>query len=508
MSASREKKKRFEERSDGTEKRQVRAREDFKTKKRKKLIGTIAAVVVVVLIVVGVVFNSNLFYTGVPAVKVGNTGYTTADFNYEYFNTYYNYYSSLYNSYGSYAAMFLDTSQPLNKQQYSEELTWADYFEEQAFDQLQQMTILNDLADAEGWELSAEQKAEIDANIDSIKTSAVNNNYSDYRAYIRALYGKGFTEERLRKLLEKSYRATYYSQHLHEKWTESYTDAELDEYYDSVSDDYDLVTFMAYTVNAVTDEENGIDEAAALAQAKDIANEILAARDKATFADAVYRFAPEDEKSKYEKEDACLYRYAAPAGINNTEWRSWLTDKARQTGDTTLVEFSTGYHVLLFLDRNDNSYQLANFRGITINVEKDDDSGEITDVTRAAAKETVDAILAAYNEDPTEENFATLADQYDESGEGMVGGLYENVILGQLASAEVEECVFGGTSVGEVQVIEGDDLYYVLYPLESGERYDRFIAENAKASQQYTDTVEAAKANYPVKTTFAFRFTK
>ena len=508
MSASREKKKRFEERSDGVEKRQVRAKEDFKSKKRKKLITTIVAIVVVVLLVVAVVFNSNLFYTGVTAVKVGNTNYTTSDFNYEYFNTYYNTYTSLQNSYGSYAAMFLDTSQPLNKQQYSEELTWDEYFEDQAFRQLQQMTMLNDMADAEHWELDAAQKAEIEANIDSIKTAAINNNYSDYRAYIRALYGKGLTEDRLRSLLQKSYRATYYTNYLLDKWQNSYTEAELDEYYDSVCNDYDLISFMEYTVEGTVDEDSDIDAATAMAQAKDIANEIASARDKATFADAVYRYAPEDEKSQYEKEDACLHRYAAPAGINNTEWRSWLTDPERQAGDTTVLEYSEGYYVLLFLDRNDNSYNLANFRGITINVETDADSGEITEATRAAAQETVDAILAAFAEDPTEEKFAALADEYDMSGEDLDGGLYENVIMGQLASEEVEKHVFSGTSVGEVQTVYSDGKYYITYALESGERYDRYIAKYFKSNQQYSDALDAAEANYPVKTTFAFKFAK
>ena len=508
MSASREKKKRFEERSDGTEKRQVRAKEDFKSKKRKKLIGTIAVIVVVVLIVLGVVFNSNLFYTGVTAVKVGGTGYTTADFNYEYFNTYYNTYTSMVNTYGSYASMFLDTTQPLSKQQYSDTVTWEEYFEEQAFSQLQQMTILNDLADAEGWELTAEEKKEIDANIDSLKTAAASNNYSDYRAYIRALYGKGFTEDRLRKLLEKSYRATYYSQYLHDKWADSYTEAELDEYYDTICDDYDLVSFMEYTVEGTVDEDSEIDAATAMAQAKDIANEIASARDQATFADAVYRYAPEDEKEDYEDEDACLRRLKSPSSISAPNWRTWLTDQARQPGDTTILDFNNGYDVLLFLERNDNAYELANFRGITLYVEEDADSGEITDATRAAAQETVDAILAAFAEDPTEENFAALADQYDESGEGKVGGLYENVDMGQLASREVEDCVFGGASVGQVQTIEGDNLYYVLYPLESGERYDHYLAKNLKGSEQYTSTIDAAIADYPVKTTFAYRFAK
>ncbi|MBR5224424.1 MAG: hypothetical protein IKV90_02025, partial [Clostridia bacterium] len=51
-----------------------------------------------------------------------------------------------------------------------------------------------------------------------------------------------------------------------------------------------------------------IDAATAMTQAKDTANEIASARDKATFADAVYRFAPEDEKAQYEKEMAQYQR--------------------------------------------------------------------------------------------------------------------------------------------------------------------------------------------------------
>ncbi len=508
MSASREKKKRFEERSDGTEKRQVRAKESFQTQKRKKLITGIVIAVVAVLIILGVVFNSNLFYTGVTAVKVGPARYTTADFNYEYFNTYYNTYTNLSNSYGSYASMFLDTSKPLDEQQYSETQTWESFFEEQAFDQLKQLTVLNDMADAEGWELTADQKYEIDSQIDALKSAAASNNYSDYRAYLRALYGKGITEKRLRSLLEKSYRATYYSQYLSDKWKASYTDAELDEYYDTVSNDYDLVSFMAYTVNAQADEEAGIDAETAKAQAKEIATEIADARDKATFADAVYNYAPEDVKADYEKEDACLRRLVPPAGISNEEWRAWLTDPARQAGDTTTLEFSTGYYVLLFLERNDNSYDLANFRGITITVENDAESGEITDATRAAAQQTVDEIMAAYNADPTEDNFAALADQYDTSGEGRVGGLHENVIMGELASVEVEDFVFSGAESGTVSTVYSDNKYYITYALESGERYDRFIAKNLKASGQYTDTMAAADADYPISTTLAFKFAK
>ena len=509
MSASREKKKRFEERSDGTEKRQVRAKEDFKSKKRKKLITTIVAIVVVVLLVVGLVFNSNLFYTGVPALKIGGTSYTASDFNYEYYNTFYNTYTELSNTYGSYVSLFMDPSSPLDKQQYSETVTWDQYFEEQAIEHLKQMTILNDMADAEGWDLSAEQKAEVDNNIESLKSAAASNNYTDYRAYIRALYGRGLTEKRLRNLLERSYRASYYSTYLADKWMASYTDAELDEYYDSVRQEYDLITFMAYRADGSVGEDSELDGDAAMDEAKNIATEISAARDQATFAEAVYRFAPEDEKEDYADPDACLHRYVAPSGISNTDWREWLTAPERVEGDTTVLEYSTGYYTLLFLGRNGNDYELANFRGITINVEKDAESGEITDATRSAAQEIVDTILAAYEADPTEENFAALADQYDTSGEGRVGGLHENVILGELASKELEDFVFGGSAqAGDVETVYSDGKYYITYLLAGGERYDHYIAKNLKENDQYQAAIDAADADYPVETTFAYRFAK
>ncbi len=509
MSASREKKKRFEERSDGTEKRQVRAKADAGAKKRKQIITTAAVVVVVVLLVVGIIFNSNLFYTGVPALKVGNTGYTASDFNYEYYNTYYNTYTSMSDMYGSYVSMILDPSTPLDEQNYSETMTWADYFEDQAITQLQQMTILNDMADKEGWTLSSEQLREIDANIEGLKTGAAANNYTDYRAYIRALYGKGFTEKRLRALLEKSYRATYYSQYLADKWMNSYTEEQLSEYYDSVRSEYDLISYMTYFVDGSVPEDSELDADTAMAQASDAANEIASARDQAAFAAAVYDFAPEESKETYADEDACLRRLTAPASITNSEWKSWLTDPARAAGDTTVIASGTGYQVLLFLERNGNEYKLANFRGITIQVETDETTGEITEATREKAKATVDEILAAFNEDPTEDKFASLADQYDTTGEAGAGGLYQNVVMGQLASREVEAYVFDEATVpGTVETFYEDGRYYVTYPLEPGEQYNLFIAKNRMAEEQYNSDIEAAKADYPVDTTFAFRFTK
>lgn len=509
MSASREKKKRFEERAEGTEKRQTRAKTDYSAKKRKKLIGTVVAVVVVLLLITAFVFNSNLFYTGVAAVKVGDTKYTAADFNYEYFNTFYNTYDNIANTYGSYASLLLDTQKPLDEQNYSETQTWQDYFEEQAFTQLQQMAMLNDLAKAEGWELDAAQLQEIEANIDAVKTSAVSNGYSDYRAYLRALYGKGITEPRLRNLLRQSFNATYYSQYLIDKWMNAYTEDELSEYYDGVRNDYDQVSYMSYFVDGSVPEGSELDADTALSQARDIANEIASAGDQATFADAVYQYAPEDQKANYADADACLTRLATPSMISDTTWKTWLMDSERQSGDTTVFAGENGFNVLLFLERDGNEYKTANFRGITVTVATDEETGEITDATRAAAEATVDIIMESFNEDPTEQRFADLANLYDMSGQQLDGGLYADTVKGQTSVREMEDFLFDeNTAVGDVKTFYEDGVYYVVYALERGEQYNLLLAKNLKASDQYNSIIEEARASYPVETLFAYRFTK
>ena len=496
MSASREKRIRFEERAEGKEKRQIRAKDNQKTARRKKLITTVAIAVIVVVLVLLVVVNSTLFYTGVPALKIGGSRYTAADFNYEYFSNYYQTYSSISNTYGEYASMLLDPSQPLNKQYYSETETWADYFEGNALTQLQQMTILNDMAEKEGWTLSAEQSAEIEDNLNQLKTDAVNQGYSDYKSYLQALYGKGMTEKIIRELLQKSFKATYYSQDLVERWKAAATDEEKQAYYDDVQSSYNLITYMLYHVDGSPNDEEGIDSETAMLAAKNTADEIASAVDQITFADAVRRLAPEAQKADYESDDACLKRNAAPSNID-TNYRSWLTDTARQFGETTVIQGSSGYDVVMFLESNDNRFKLVNYRGIVISVGTDDE-GRVTDATMKEARDTVDAIMEEFNADPTEDTFAKLANEYN--GTSTLGGLQEGVVMGTLANRELEEYLFDESArqPGDIYTFYDNKNYYIAYFVGYGEQYNLRIAENLMAEEQYTGMIESATDEYAV----------
>ena len=506
MSASREKRIRFEERAEGKEKRQIRAKDNRKVARRKKLITTAAVAVIVIVLVLLVVVNSTLFYTGVPALRIGDSRYTAADFNYEYFTSYYQTYSNIASTYGDYASMLLDTSKPLNKQYYSETETWADYFEGNALTQLQQMSILNDMAKKEGWTLSAERSADIEANINQVKTDAVSQGYTDYKAYLQALYGKGMTEKLLRELLQKSFTATYYSQDLVDRWKAAATDEEKQAYYDDVQSSYNLITFMMYHVDGSPNDEEGIDSETAMLAAKNTADEIASAVDQITFADAVRRHAPEAERANYESDDACLTRNASPTAID-ANYRSWLTDTARQFGETTVVQGTNGYDVIMFLEANDNRFKLVNYRGIVISVATDEE-GRVTDDAMKQAQETVDAIMEEFNADPTEETFAKLANEYN--GSSTNGGLQENVVMGTLANHDLEQYLFDESArqPGDIYSFYSDKSFYIAYFVGYGDQYNLRIAENLMAEEQYTGLIEGAKEDYAIKKLFAFRFTK
>lgn len=497
MSASREKKIRFEERAEGTEKRQVRAVDTRKAAKRKRIITTAAVAVVVVILVVAVVFNSTLFYTGLNAVKIGDWNLNATDVNYEYYSRFYNTYETIYETYGEYASLLLDPKTPLDKQQYSEEQTWAEFFEEGALSQLQQMAILNDMADKEGWSLGADQTAEINSTIDSLKTQAVNNGYNDYKAYLRALYGKGITEDTLRTHLRNSLRATYYSNELVERWKDSFSDAEKQAYYDDVRTDYNLLSYMFCYISGEADDENGIDADTALANAKAVADEVASASDADVFFEILSSIDPTATLEN------CTASYIDPSNLSG-EAKTWLTDAEREYGDTKIISTGDGYNVLLFLESNDNRFNMVDFDAIVITVGTDEE-GNINDTYLTKAKETVDEIQTAYEEDPTAENFSDLMALYN--ADTTIGGSHANVVPGRTGISEIDSFLFDEPhEEGDIGCIYKSGAFYIVRYAGTGEQYNLFIAENLMAQDQYAGMLESAEADYPIVKKFAYRF--
>ena len=125
-------------------KMQRRQEEEKKAKKEKAIIktGCILAVIICVCIAAWKFYDNYQEKHG-PYITVGDHEIQKAEFDYYYYSSL----NSFASTYGSYLSYFgLDTSKPLDQQQYSDTMTWDDYFQQQAVNQLKNVYALTDEA--------------------------------------------------------------------------------------------------------------------------------------------------------------------------------------------------------------------------------------------------------------------------------------------------------------------------------------------------------------------------
>lgn len=508
MSASQEKKKRRELKAETPEVTKAKKKE-AKNKTAKKTIITIVVIVVVIALIFAIVWNSALFYTGVNALSIGNWKYNAAEYNYFFNNRLYANYETIYNTYGDYTYLLLDLNKPLTEQDYSEEQTWAERIKEETLDRMQQLSMLNDAAAAEGWKLSPEQAQEVQTAVDSVKSSAANIGYS-LKAYLNAYYGKYLTEDLFRELVTKETIAKYYAIEQIDRL--SFTDEELDARYAENASDYDLVTYYGYTASGAADEENGIDEDTAMNRAYEAATAIAGAATEESFAELVYNYAPDDYKDLYKDPDYCRHENVPPANLAGDAGK-WLTDPAREYGDTTVIENDNGYSVYMYVESNDNSYELRSFRVLLCLAATDGDTGTVTTDTVAAAKSEADAFYADWLADPTEDHFAQLCTaNSDDTRTNANGGLYTDVSMGYLDEG-LEAWIFDeARQPGDTDIIYCSNTsytgYHIVYYVGEGERYDRTIARSLMETDWSENWRASNEAAYPISTGFGFGFVK
>lgn len=510
MSASQEKKKRQELRAEGLDKRQAQRIKTLKAKKREKRIKTAVAAFVILLVIVLVVFNSSLFYTGIPAVKIGDWDFTTAEFNYFYNSILNSIYNSYYQQYGEYTSMLLDINKSLDKQQYSEGVSWDEYIETQAMEKMKSIAMLVTAAENEGYALGEDGENDILNSLTDAKAAATQSGYPSLDSFLKANFGKGVNEKLLNKIVRWEVTASFYQKELLGRL--EYTDEELDAKYDENAPEYNLITYYRYYVDGSANEEEGLDETTAMNQAFTIAESIKVGRTEEAFADLVIQYVPEEQKEEYLDPAMLLQKNMSPSSLNNA-YKDWLTSSERKYGDTEVFESGTGYYVLLYIDSNDNSYNLKSFRHILVMAAPDEETGEVTANSVLMAKKSADDIYEEWQKDPTEDKFVELVTEYSEDpGSNSSGGLYEDVQMGQMVP-EIEQWLFSGDrKPGDSEVLYASSGsytgYHIIYFAGSAERRDRIIARNLLEEEWYMEWIDSQEADYLIDTTVAFWFAK
>lgn len=451
----------------------------------------IAGIVLVLFIAVVILLNSSLMLTSFSAVQVGDTSYNAAEFNYYYYNTYYSYYN-----YASY--MGLDTTQPLSTQQYSEDMTWQDYFQQTALDTLVTTTARYDAAVEAGYTLTEEDQQTIEDTVASMEEAAATNDMS-VEDFMTARYGKGFTMDLFREMVEREVLASGYATQIRDSYT--YTQEQLEEEYNTnLASQNDRITYSYYLVEAekAEDEEEYSEEALADAKAK---------------AETIAEAAGEAEDLTdltVDGEEISFTETTAFASALDSSYSEWLLGSSRKAGDITTAETDSGCYVVVFDSRDDNSGDTVNVRHILIEAEADEE-GNYTDEAKAAAKERAEEILQEWKDgDATEESFAALAEEYSaDTGSNTNGGLYENVFEGQMVEEFNDFCFDPAREPGDTGIVFNEGTYcgyHIIYFVSWGEPYRDVLADDSLRSADFSAWDAEISEGYEATIGFGMRY--
>lgn len=526
MSASDKKQQRKAAMAEGLTQKQQKEQAEAAAAKRKKTAYTVVGVVCAVAAAGLLIWNSlnssqDRRHLSDIAATVSGENYSVADLQYYYGNArssfYQNYYQYL--SLRGYDASVSDGAQWYNE---AENQTYADFFRENALETLRQVSALCAAAKADGYTLSEAGQQSIDKELSSLDVLCAQ--YGQTRStFLAQQYGSGVTEKVYVRNLTNSTLASEYAQAHADAIT--YDAAALKEYYNAHPDDLDSYDFRSFFISGATDSTDATDEekAAAMAQAKTLADhavsEIEAATDReAAFIKAAPNYVSESSKAAYEDENYSLSTGVVGNTLSSTSSSiaPWLMDSARKSGDVAALEVAnSGYYVVLFKDRylvTDPTVDVRHilFRADTSDSTETNENGVAvpTQAAMDAAKAEAEAVLDEWEAgDKTSERFAELANEHsDDSGSNTNGGLYTYVYKGQMVPNFNDWCFDPSRVTGNVGLVENAGPNYwgwhIIYFENSNDPYWEHLAHDAKQSTEQnewltsiTDAVEVTEAD-------------
>ena len=265
--------------------------------------------------------------------------------------------------YGTYASYFgLDVSQPLDTQMCSgleEARTWQQFFLEGALNSWNNYRAMAAEADANGFELTEQQRSAIDNAAAELEESATANGFESGIAMLHSSLGAGAELEDYVYFMELYYKANGYYAQIAQGFEP--TDEQLDDYFEEhaegyaasgITKDTKLVNVRHILVypegadgtNLATQEFSDEAWAASEKKAQEILDQFLAGdKTEESFAALANEYS-EDPGSNT---NGGLYENVSE-GEMVAAFNDWCFDAARQVGDTGIVKTNYGYHVMYF----------------------------------------------------------------------------------------------------------------------------------------------------------------
>ena len=265
--------------------------------------------------------------------------------------------------YSAYASYFgLDVTQSLDTQvcALSENgVTWQQFFLERALESWASYCSMAAEADANGFEITEEQRSELDNATAELEETALANGYASGEDMLHSSLGAAATEEDYVYFMELYYKANgYYAQVAN---SVEPTDQELEAFFQAHAEGYEgngitqqtksvdvrhILIAPVHGDSTAQDAEYTEEEwAAAEKLAQDVLEEFLAG-DKTQ--DAFAALANQRSQDPGSNQNGGLYEGVKEGQMVPT-FNDWCFDESRQEGDTGIVKTDYGYHVMYFV---------------------------------------------------------------------------------------------------------------------------------------------------------------
>lgn len=478
-------------------KMQKRAEEKAKAKKEKQvsLITSILIVAALVCFMASFPIRSYLTVHG-TYVKVAGENISRLEFDYNY-NMALNNYMNQYGTYLSY--MGLDLTGDLSTQMYSDSLTFKDFFEKMAVENIIQTKALKAEAKAAGFTYDATKDYEDYLNYVSQAAEAAG---MTEKQFVQENFGAYATTSRLKPIVMENLESSAYYDSVSDEKMPSDEDAE--NYYAENKDSYDSIDYRMTVINAElptepTDLADKTEDTAATDNTTGSTS-----TDSTTGTDTTTAYEPSEAEIAYAMEqakaeaDTALKSIAKDGELRENAKRTslasvtreWLFDESRKAGDTTIIEDENNnrYYVLAFEKRYLDETPTVDVRAVILS-----NDGDVN----------ADSVLEEWkNGAATEDSFAELADKYNTaSTTTSEGGLFEALSVSNVSDELKDWMTDSSRAQGDTAVIapEGESYTYVLYFIGTNEAEWMKSIKNTLLTDIMANYLEEITANYSVE---------
>ncbi len=471
------------------------------SKKTKATIGIVIAIAIVAGIAFGVCNSTGVFERMKKIETVSGESYSAVEYAYYYNFIHSQYYSTAqqYDQYygegmGYYYTCY-DYSKFPEDQLYTGEdyklddgskPTWKQYFEYIALKNLQQFHAMEDLAEKYGFTVDEATLNEAYASIDEMKSQLAESASESggtpvsFGKYLREYYGKGMNEKTFKDIIKCQTISSEYSTYLMEKNSEDYlaNSAKLEEEYKKDTTLYDCVDFRIFTIapetaetaSDATQEEKDAATKQAKEAAKKKADEMFAKiKDEASFIKLAEQYATEEQKetTDFKKDEATLMKYVEKATYESSfgaDATKWLYSKDTKVNDKKMFDVNGTYYIFYMVKTayRDDATIPVDVRHILYQF---DDTAKDKEADKATQKAAAEATANAINK--AEDKLASFLEwcekDSDDTGSSSNGGLIEYLGRGKYVKAFEEWSLDAKRQEGDVEVIETEYGYHVMY---------------------------------------------